>query len=99
MTPETMVIWLKISGATIGSSIAVVFQPGNDSNRTLVKRFVIGVILGVISAPIILDFFTWPHTPDYWLAASCIGGLIGYLLLQWVFTRELLLHLLKIKRQ
>lgn len=98
MMPETIVLWLKTSGAVIGSSIAVVFQPGKDSNLKLLQRFIIGVILGFISAPIILDFLTWPHTPDYWLAASCIGGLLGYLLLQWLFTSEGITYLLKIKR-
>lgn len=85
---ETVALWLKLGGAAVGSSIAVVFRPGGDSWLKLAQRFVIGTILGFISAPVVIDTLGWKHSPDYWLASATLGGLIGYLLLQVVFSRE-----------
>lgn len=81
--------WLKISGAAIGSSIAVVFKPSGDTRLKLLQRFVIGTILGFIFAPQLLDFFDWGHTLDYWLASATICGLLGYLTLQFLFSSDL----------
>ena len=88
MVPETVVIWLKISGSILGSSIAVVFRPGGDPLLKLLQRFIIGTILGFIFSPIIIDSLGWPHTWDYWIASSCAGGLFSYLLLQFLFSQE-----------
>ena len=87
---ETAIIWLKIAGASVGSSIAVVFQPGRDRGWKLVQRFVIGAILGFIGAAPALDWLGWPRSPDYWLAAATLCGLGGYLCLQIVFSTEAL---------
>lgn len=87
---ETAVFWLKASGAALGSSIAIVFQPGGDGYLKLLQRFILGTILGFIAAPVLIDHFGWEHTPDYWLAASTLGGLSGYLLLQFLFSRDFL---------
>ncbi len=81
-----MVVMLKAGGATIGSSIAVVFKPSEDNYLVLFKRFVLGAIIGFISAPVLIDFLGWPHIFDYWLAASTLGGLLGYLFLQLLFS-------------
>jgi len=94
---EIITVWLKMGGAALGSSIAVVFRPGGDGSLKLFQRFVIGTILGFIFAPQILDFFGWTRTPDYWLAAACLGGLISYLLLQALFSEQALQYLLKLK--
>ena len=77
---------MKLIGASIGSSIAIVFSPGRDSKLKLLKRFIIGVIIGFIFAPILIDWLGWPHQLDYWLAASVLSGLCGYLSLQVLFT-------------
>ena len=87
---ETLICWLKLGGATVGSSIAVVFAPGGDSWLKLLQRCVLGTIMGFITAPVLIDAAGWQHTPDYWLAAATLGGLIGYLLLQIVFSTEAL---------
>ena len=81
--------WLKVSGAAIGSSIAVVFKPCGDTKLKLLQRFVIGTILGFIFAPQLVDFFDWDHTLDYWLASATICGLLGYLMLQFLFSSDL----------
>lgn len=70
----------------IGSSVAIVFKPGGDSWLKLVQRFVLGTIIGVISAPVLIDLFGWNHTVDYWLASAAFGGLVGYLALQVLFS-------------
>lgn len=87
---EVMVFWLKAGGAAMGSSIAVVFKPGGDTWLKLFQRFVIGTVLGFISAPMIRDWMEWPLGADYWLAAATLGGLMSYLLLQLVFSNEAL---------
>lgn len=83
-----MTMALKILGASIGSSIAVVFKPGADNGLRLLQRFIIGTIIGVISAPVVIDFFKWEHSPDYWLAAAALCGLNGYLVLQLLFSEQ-----------
>lgn len=83
-----MVLIIKIIGASLGSSIAIVFKPGGDGWLRLVQRFVLGTIIGVISAPVITDFFEWEHSFDYWLASAALGGLLGYLFLQLVFSES-----------
>lgn len=79
---------VKIIGASIGSSIAVVFEPAGDSWFRLFKRFVIGTIIGVISAPVVIDLFSWEHKVDYWLASASLCGLVGYMLLQLLFSEQ-----------
>ena len=87
---ENLILWLKFSGAVVGSSIAVVFRPGKDRAWKLTQRFVIGTILGFIGAPVLLDWLNWPRSPDYWLAASTLCGLSGYLFLQMLFSADAL---------
>ena len=84
-----VVFWLKAAGSMIGSSIAVVFKPGGDSALKLFQRFVIGTIIGFIASPMFLDYLGWEHSPDRWVAAATLGGLLGYLILQTVFNLKL----------
>jgi integral membrane sensor domain MASE1 len=77
---------VKIAGASIGSSIAVVFRPAHDSVFRLVQRFVIGTIFGVIFAPILMNYMEWPREIEYWLSASATCGLLAYLILQLLFS-------------
>ena len=85
MLGETAVFWLKIGGASMGSTIAVVFKTGGDTNAKLFQRFVLGTIIGFISSPVLIDFLGWTHTPDYWLAAATLSGILGYLFLKLIF--------------
>ena len=82
------IFWIKAGGAALGSSIAVVFKPGGDAWLKLLQRFVIGTVIGFITAPLIIDYIGWQHTTDYWLAAATLGGLLGYLFLQLIFSQE-----------
>jgi hypothetical protein len=82
------VLFLKFSGAAIGSSIAVVFKAGGDNYLKLTKRFLIGVIIGVLSAPTIIDYFELEPRPDVWLSSAAFGGLVGYLALQLIFNSD-----------
>jgi len=83
------ILWAKIIGASVGSSIAVVFQPNGDNNRRLLARFIIGAVLGIIFSPLLLDTLKMPHTWDYWLAASSFIGAVGVLVLQVIFSRKI----------
>jgi len=79
-------IILKILGASLGSSIAVVFKPAGDSWFRLFQRFIIGLIIGFISSPVIMDWLEWEVRADYWIASAALGGLCGYLILQLLFS-------------
>lgn len=83
----------KIIGASIGSSIAVVFKPDGDTKAQLWKRFWIGVVIGSIACPILMDWFGWPTTTEYVISAASLGGVTGVLALQLLFsnaTRDLI---------
>ena len=82
------IFWIKVAGGAIGSSIAVVFKTGGDSWLKLAQRFAIGTVIGFVSAPAIIDYMEWTHTPDYWLASATIGGVVGYLALQLLFNTD-----------
>jgi hypothetical protein len=79
-------LWAKVSGALTGSSIAVVFKPGGDSYSRLIKRVVLGFIIGVLSASRIRILLGWELNFESFLQASAIGGLVGYMLLQLLFS-------------
>lgn len=81
-------LWIKAGGSMLGSSIAVVFTSTGDHPLVLLKRFVLGTIMGFISSPIIIDTLKWDHSFDYWLASATLGGLLGYLFLQMLFSNE-----------
>jgi hypothetical protein len=83
------VLFLKFSGAAIGSSIAVVFKTDSDNYLKLTKRFLIGTIIGVLSAPTIIDYFELEPRPDVWLSSAAFGGVVGYLALQLIFNSDL----------
>ena len=76
----------KILGAAIGSSIAIVFKRGGDHKLKLLQRFALGAIMGFVFAPFIVQFVGVAHTFDYWLASATLGGVVGYLFLQVVFS-------------
>lgn len=78
----------KAIGSTLGSGIAVIFRPGGDKAHKLLSRFFIGAILGVIFAPVFIDYMGWEHQFDYWLAAGCATGLTGYLTLEILYSQE-----------
>lgn len=83
---ESVLFWMKAGGAAMGSSIAIVFRPGDDEKGQLFKRFILGTIIGFVLAPVLIDLIGWAHTPDYWLAAATMSGLLGYLFLQFLFS-------------
>lgn len=87
---EFALIWVKIVGAMIGSSVAVIFQPNGDTRWKRIQRFVLGSICGTISAPIIRDLIGWPDHFDYWLASAALGGLFGYLFLQVALSKQVI---------
>jgi uncharacterized membrane protein YdcZ (DUF606 family) len=84
-----LIFWIKVAGGAIGSSIAVVFKTGGDPWLKLTQRFAIGTVGGFISAPALIDYMGWTHTPDYWLASATIGGVVSYLALQLLFNTDL----------
>ena len=90
-TGEFLIPVMKSIGAMVGSSIAVVFQGGGESGVKIFQRFIIGMSSGFISAPVIVDALSWDHTrADYWLAASTLGGVSSYLVLQFLFSKDTL---------
>lgn len=88
----------RLLGAILGSSLAIVFNTKGHSPVLLLQRFVIGAIIGFVSAPVIIDYIGWQHTFDYWLAAATLGGMLGYLVLQMVFSDRVLERFLPNKK-
>jgi len=82
------ILWAKICGAVLGSSIAVIFQPADDTNKRLFARFIIGVVIGVVFSPVLIDWVKLEHTWDYWLASATFCGSIGVLALQVLFSQR-----------
>jgi len=83
------VVIAKAAGATLGSGIAVVFEPARDSPLMLFKRFILGAIMGAIFAGRFLDFMHWEPRLDNWVAAATTCGLIGYIILQILYSPEI----------
>ena len=79
----------KAIGATLGSSIAVIFDTGGDPYHKLISRFIIGTIMGVIFAPVFIDWMRWERTFDYWMASAASCGMMGYLILQIIYSPEI----------
>lgn len=82
--PDPNVFLVKAVGSGMGSSIAVIFT--DDSKINIFKRWIVGLIAGFVSAPFIIDHFEWQHSLDYWLASATLGGLMGYLVIETIFT-------------
>jgi len=85
----------KAIGSTLGSSLAVVFNSRDSNPLLMVKRFIIGAILGFIFAPIVIDHLGWKHEMDYWIASATLCGVLGYLSLQIVFSDKMLARIFK----
>lgn len=78
----------KATGSTLGSSVAIIFEPGGGTHKIL-SRFVIGVIMGVIFAPVFIDWMGWERSFDYWLASAAFCGMMGYLVTQIIYSPEI----------
>lgn len=87
--PEETFYIMRFVGAACGSTIAVIFKLRDGTARAGLLMFVVGVIVGYISARLILDSFGWENVADYWLAASGIGGALGYICLQILYSNKM----------
>lgn len=85
MEPDWRIYIVKIIGAVVGSSLAVVFEKGDTWVRRF-ERFVIGASVGVFCSALLIHIFDWPDTLDFWLLSSFLCGLAGYLFLQLLFS-------------
>lgn len=82
-------IILKIAGASIGSSIIVVFRPGGDSDWKLFQRFVIGLVVGVIAGPVVHDLLNFPSGAEYIIASAGLCGLVAVFGLQILLSKDI----------
>lgn len=79
------IFYARLVGALIGSSIAVVFRPG-ESWRHVLQKLIVGAIIGFIASPLLIDYLAVAHSLDYWLASATFCGLTGYFSLQLLFS-------------
>ncbi len=78
-------LWaVKIGAAATGSSIAVVFRKGGNWKI----RLLIGFIMGMIIAPYAMEFWSIPKTLEFYASTYCASGIVGYLALQILFSKE-----------
>jgi uncharacterized membrane protein YedE/YeeE len=74
----------------MGSLLMILYRPGNDGKKRLLVRFVIGVIVGAVSAPALLYWMSWPETPDLMLFAATVGGSLGVIIVQVLNSQAVL---------
>ena len=89
VTQEIVNVMFRILGAILGSSVAVIFRHSEESGERIVDRWLIGLIIGSIFAPHVLNYMNWPNTWDYWLSSGAVMGLLGYLLMRLLFSEAL----------
>lgn len=87
--PEETFYIMRLVGAGLGSTIAVIFKLRDGTIRAGLLMFAVGVITGYIASRLILDSFGWKNIADYWLIASGIGGALGYICLQIVYSSKM----------
>lgn len=80
----------RVLGAAMGSLLMILYRPGNDGKKRLLVRFVIGVIVGAVSAPALLYWMSWPETPDLMLFAATVGGSLGVIIVQVLNSQAVL---------
>lgn len=85
MEPDWRIYLVRIIGAIVGSSLAVVFDKGDNWAHRF-ERFMIGGFFGAICSALLIHWFEWPDTLDFWLLSSFLCGLVGYLFLQLLFS-------------
>ncbi len=88
-SPEETFYLMRLLGASLGSTIAVTFKLRNGTLRAALIMFFVGATTGYLSSRWILDSFGWSNIADYWLLASGIGGGLGYILLQLVYSKKM----------
>ena len=83
------VLITKILGSVLGSSVALAFADKGSAPTLLIKRFAVGVVVGVTCSPFLIDYFNLEHSIDYWLACSTSTGALGYYVLSKLFSDRL----------
>lgn len=92
--PEETFFGWRILGAALGSTVFTIFKHRRKGDlKAAGVMFSIGLAIGFVSSRYIMDKMGWINASDYWLMASGIGGVIGYMALDILYV-----HLLKTKR-
>ena len=92
MVEGSLTFAMKLGGAVVGSTIAIVFRPLPDQIDKkerwwrIFNRFWIGIVIGFIFSPLLLDTLSLMKSPDYWLASSTFCGSMGVLILQILYS-------------
>ena len=81
-------LFLKIAGASLGSSIAVIFKPNGDSDQKIFERFAIGTVIGTIISPFTMKWMDVEPEFYFWLGCSVLSGLVALLVLQLLFSQS-----------
>lgn len=86
--PEETFFGWRMLGAALGSAVftATKHRRKGDMKAALIM-FSVGLAIGFVSSRYIMDKMNWINAGDYWLMASGIGGVIGYMVLQIVYQR------------
>jgi hypothetical protein len=88
-SPDETFYLMRLLGASLGSTVAVTFELRSGTWRAALTMFGVGATTGYLSSRWILDSFGWMNVADYWLLASGIGGALGYILLQLVYSKKM----------
>jgi fucose 4-O-acetylase-like acetyltransferase len=87
--PEETFYLFRLAGAAMGGSVAVIFKMRRRGDITAAAAmFFVGLTTGFVSSRWVIDKLGWPNSGDYWLLASAIGGALGYMVLQVIYSRK-----------
>jgi hypothetical protein len=88
-SPEETFYLFRLAGAAMGASVAVIFKLRRRGDvAAAATMFFVGLTTGFVSSRWIIDKLGWPGSPDYWLLSSAIGGALGYMILQMIYSRK-----------
>ena len=85
-----LVLTLRIVGAAVGSSVAVLVKLEAKNLLIQFKGFIVGTVTGVIATPFIIDYFDLIHSFDYWLGIAFVNGMFGFIIVRFLLSDEVL---------
>lgn len=86
--PEETFFGWRILGAALGSAVFTIFKHRRKGElKAALVMFAVGLSIGFVSSRYIMDKMSWINAGDYWLMASGIGGVVGYMVLEIVYVR------------
>ena len=82
MSEGLLALLYKLTGAGVGSGLAVWFRKSPRWALQLAS----GVAVGYLAGPWFLDWMEWSMTTDYILLSGAIMGIVGYSIVEGILS-------------